>query len=128
MSDTNIIFKMGKGTLPTASSSTAGTIYFTEDKTYDNKNYGSLYYDNASGARVKINPTISNFEYYYNNGILSSRLSLEDNTKFEKEIPSASGTASGIITTGEQTIAGKKTFSGEVHAKTLYTTNTGSYL
>ena len=119
---------MGKGTLPTASSSTAGTIYFTEDKTYNNKNYGSLYYDNASGARVKINPTISNFEYYYNNGILSSRLSLEDNTKFEKEIPSASSTASGIITTGEQTIAGKKTFSGEVHAKTLYTTNTSSYL
>lgn len=120
----DIKLKMGaKNSLPSTKNN--GTVYFAKD---GNKNYGELYYDDANGARIKIAPSISSIvNYYDDNNVLNTKITLENNTSFESPIPEASASATGIVSTGEQTFAGKKTFTGEVYAKTLYTTN-GSYL
>lgn len=101
----------------------AGNVYFAKDK---NKNFGELYYDDADGNRIKIAPSISNLTNYYNNGILTTKVILENNSIFESIIPLASDTASGIISTGAQTFAGNKTFNGDVSIKKLTITNTGT--
>lgn len=102
---------------------TAGNIYFAKD---GNKNFGELYYDDANGNRIKIAPSVSDLSNYYNNGILTTKVILEDNSIFESIIPLASDTASGIVSTVAQTFAGNKTFNDNVSIKKLTITNTGT--
>lgn len=121
----NINLKMGlKSTLPAASSSTKGTVYFAKDGT---KNFGELYFDDADGNRVKIAPAISSLSHYYKSNVLTTKILLEDGNFVESAIPLASSSATGIVSTAAQTFAGNKTFTGEVSAKILNTTNS-SYL
>lgn len=119
--------KMGAlNSLPTASTNTAGTVYFAKSKIYNGKNYGELHYDDASGARIKIAPSIATLSNYHDNGTLTTKIVLEDGTVFSSIIPLATDTVSGIVSTVAQTFAGNKTFNGDVSIKKLTITNTGT--
>ena len=107
---TNINLKMGGATLPTSTS--AGTVYFAKTTTYDNKNFGELYYDDSGGARVKIAPKLSSVTF--NAGTATNPefyINVEDGSKITASMPVAGESQWGVITTGNQDFSGAKGFS-----------------
>ena len=107
---TNINLKMGGVTLPTSTS--AGTVYFAKTTTYNNKNFGELYYDDSGEARVKIAPKLSSVTF--NTGTATNPefyINVEDGSKITASMPVAGESQWGVITTSSQTFAGAKTFS-----------------
>lgn len=116
----DIKLKMGaKGSLPSTKS--AGTVYFARN---GSSNFGELHYDIDSSTRVKIGGTNLTSAVFDANGMLT--LTYEDGTTKTATIPAASANSYGLLTTGTQTIAGSKTFSGDVSVNKLTITNTGT--
>ena len=102
---------MGGATLPTSTS--AGTVYFAKTTTYNNKNFGELYYDDSGGARVKIAPKLNSITF--NAGISTNPefyINVEDGSKITASMPVASGDQWGVITTNNQDFNGIKGFNG----------------
>lgn len=101
---------MGGATLPTSTS--AGTVYFAKTTTYNNKNFGELYYDDSGGARVKIAPKLSSVTF--NTGTATNPefyINVEDGSKITASMPVAGESQWGVITTGNQDFSGAKGFS-----------------
>lgn len=101
---------MGGATLPTSTS--AGTVYFAKTTTYNNKNFGELYYDDSGGARVKIAPKLSSVTF--NTGTATNPefyINVEDGSKITASMPVAGASQWGVITTGNQDFSGAKGFS-----------------
>lgn len=102
--------KMGTlSSLPSTSIS-AGSIYFAKNKTNGNKTYGELYYDDESGTRIKISPSVESISTIFEDSTLKTKIVLEDGTIFKGTIPTASADSYGVITTGTQEFEGDKTF------------------
>lgn len=102
---------MGGATLPTSTS--AGTVYFAKTTTYNNKNFGELYYDDSGGARVKIAPKLSSVTF--NTGTATNPefyINVEDGSKITASMPVAGESQWGVITTSNQDFSGIKGFSG----------------
>ena len=107
---TNINLKMGGATLPTSTS--AGTVYFAKTTTYNNKNFGELYYDDSGGARIKIAPKLNSVTFNTGTAINPEfYINVEDGSKITASIPVAGENQWGVITTGNQDFSGAKGFS-----------------
>lgn len=118
---------MGESESLDSTTNKAGTVYFAEidsSNAPNGKLFGELWYDNLEGNRVKISPRVTSIAFAQNgSGIY---LNTEDNLSNYTTIPVASETVYGIIDTGAQTIAGNKTFTGDISAKSLTLTNTAT--
>lgn len=118
---------MGESESLSSTANKAGTVYFAEidsSNAPDGKLFGELWYDNLEGKRIKISPRVTSIGFAQNgSGIY---LNTEDNLSNYTTIPVASETVYGIIDTGAQTIAGNKTFTGDISAKSLTLTNTAT--
>lgn len=118
---------MGESESLNSTANKAGTVYFAEidsSNAPNNRLFGELWYDNLEGKRVKISPRVTSIAFAQNgSGIY---LNTEDNLSNYTNIPVASETVYGVINTGTQTIAGNKTFTGSISAKSLTLTNTGT--
>lgn len=118
---------MGESESLSSTANKAGTVYFAEidsSNAPDGKLFGELWYDNLEGKRIKISPRVTSISFTQNgSGIY---LNTEDNLSNYTTIPVASETVYGIINTGAQTIAGNKTFTGNISAKSLTLTNTAT--
>lgn len=102
--------KMGTLSSLPSTSIAAGSIYFAKNKTNGNKTYGELYYDDESGTRIKISPSIESVSTIFEDNTLKTKIVLEDGTIFKGTIPAASASSYGVITTGTQEFEGHKTF------------------
>ena len=96
------------GTINAATTSLAGVMSYT-DKTKLN--------GIAAGAQVNVATNLSA------TAGTTAGPTINSSTGDNVVIPSASATASGIITTGTQTIAGAKTFAGNVLVEGMFTTS-----
>lgn len=118
---------MGESESLSSTANKAGTVYFAEidsSSAPNGKLFGELWYDNLDGNRVKISPRVTSIAFAQNgSGIY---LNTEDNLSNYTNIPVASETVYGIINTGAQTMAGNKTFTGNLSAKSLTLTNTST--
>ena len=123
----DILLKMGESESFSSTANKAGAVYFAEidsSRAPHGRLFGELWYDNLEGKRIKISPRVTSIAFAQNgSGIY---LNTEDNLSNYTEIPVASETVYGVISTGNQTIAGNKTFTGSISSKSLTLTNTST--